>query len=1120
MRTYAIAVALLVSAAARPAEAKLGGRDLSGYVGVDSLMPAPKLPAGELTLPDVSTGFTSGQVAINPTVDGEDADYAIDLAPGGNTVGVYGTQLTGCRVSLNGFISCSGVPSGTTYDNRALPDPRWKSGSQVLIAPFWDDLSPVTGTSKVEWWAKSGAMTIVQWTGFALYSNPAARLTFRVTFEQNQAQNRGYVLFQYLQMTGTSADGAKATVGIQSGNGYAANQYAFNTAGAIVTGTAGAGTALQAILFGFDGDGDRLSDAFEVLLGTDPTKVDSDAGGLDDGAELAAGKNPLAMGDDGASTDTDGDGLTDLDEAFYGTDPAKKDTDGDTTATSALSDKDELFTTFTDPLKADTDGDGIRDGAELDAMPPTDPLNPFDPAPLAVNLNVGGQNKGYPQSVTDSAGKVHVSAFSNDSGTPGVFYWMLDASGKILIPETYFKIPSGGTARRTSIHEYNGKIYIVYAILDAPGAAMQYGVLRLNPALAPQDGKPVLAIDILEVSTTVMLPNGVYGQHFDMGVGPSGIHIAYQNKPYRNSFNGPTRGIGYLHLSLDGALIDDRQLISWNVAGHMNKGVGIHFTNEARVAVDSTGVAHVVFHAVSGPHGRQLGGMYYVAIDGSTMTGPYYIGHSAIERSDVDIVGKRLYIATSSGNTSKGILRSSGVRLAILDTQSYTVEPRVGDLFGIRQAINGSSFLLPFTSINPQGPAKTLGASVTALPNGAALVYFDDDNDAVCVLAASPTGEQLAPADCEVSGSNHGRSHKHTNLLASGDFVGFIYQEQRSSSLYYTNVPISRFQIPATFPPINTPPHITSMPPSGKLRALAPYSYAATAVDAETPSANLTWGLDSAPAAMMVSATGTVTWTPALTDVGPSAAQVKACDTGTPVRCGAQSLGIEVVAPGAPIIVSDPSPVAQVGTTYGYQLVVDDPDMNVSGYSIEEPVPLRGDMAITTSGLFTWTPVAADVGTVAISLKVVDSSGLSDVQRFSLTVVPPGSLVRFTSVPSTTALVGLPYAYKAIAVDPADPTAVFTYSLASPPSGNLAMAADGTLTWTPSGDEAGSVAVVIKATSANGRSATQSFTVTVEKVGGGCSCDLGGRTGGMAWAWLLLGGLAVLRSFRRVRSRR
>jgi outer membrane protein OmpA-like peptidoglycan-associated protein len=137
-----------------------------------------------------------------------------------------------------------------------------------------------------------------------------------------------------------------------------------------------------------DRDGDGLTDARELELGTDPDNPDTDGDGLSDGEEVLVYKtdplNPDTDDDglkDGAEVhtyktdplnpDADGDGLKDGAEVFtYKTDPLNADTDGD-----GLKDGEEVLTYKTNPLKADTDGDGLKDGEEVLTYK-TDPLNP------------------------------------------------------------------------------------------------------------------------------------------------------------------------------------------------------------------------------------------------------------------------------------------------------------------------------------------------------------------------------------------------------------------------------------------------------------------------------------------------------------------------------------------------------------------------------------------------------------------------------------------------------------------------------------------------------------------------------------------------------------------------
>ncbi len=134
-----------------------------------------------------------------------------------------------------------------------------------------------------------------------------------------------------------------------------------------------------------DADGDGLTDAQEVVLGTDPMDADSDDDGVLDGAELNYGSDGDGDGLINAlDPDSDNDGLYDGTELGVTEDDLGPDTnlaeghfipDGDGGATT------------TSPLLGDSDGGGVPDGTEdpnRNGVVDAGELDPNDPADDAV----------------------------------------------------------------------------------------------------------------------------------------------------------------------------------------------------------------------------------------------------------------------------------------------------------------------------------------------------------------------------------------------------------------------------------------------------------------------------------------------------------------------------------------------------------------------------------------------------------------------------------------------------------------------------------------------------------------------------------------------------------------
>ena len=1093
----------LVALAPQLAFGATGKPDFGNYVGSDTLNPAPTLPTtgpnSFLAITDVST-FTHTAVTLSAT--GDDNSYAINIAG----ASLYGTALNNCRVSDNGYVACQDNGALSFFDNQTLPDTRF--GDRIVVAPYFDDLAPIAGTSAIDVYTNATS-AIVQWSSYTLVNKPTARLTFRAIFTFD-AGNHGSVEFQYLAMT-NGADGSSATIGIQRDNARAWNLYAFNTPAAVIMGGAGA-TALQAVLFGFDTDGDRLSDPFEAAIATDPTKHDTDGGGLDDGAELAAGKDPTAAGDDGANTDTDGDGITDASEMFYGTNPASVDSDSDSTMTTTLHDPDEIYTLHTNPIKADTDLDGYNDGAEIDAG--TDPLDPLSVPSLDLKVSTVG--KSSPRSTLDANGKLHVVAASTNHD--GVFYWMVDPAnvGKILIPETFIKAPRASAdprMRLPSIHAFGGKVFITYELVDRSAATSVIAFVRVNPANAPQDGSAVSASSIVEASTFFAPTAGQPRQH-DMQVDANGVHLAYLSNTTSKDRNQQSRlGVGYARLSVDGVA---QQQVTIPLPTKTNAG-GVHKRSAPSLALGADGTVHLAFLGTSKRGGASA--IVWSSIKSGVVKSYDIPLPSAMSFASAALQGSLLYVFGSGG-------RNASVQLFVLDTSGFTSTPSAGDFWLAPSRIDPTSLLVSPSVVSVGGKGAN-AASVTVLPNATAIGYYSHAKNGspahdLCLAGFLNNGAASGAPFCVPAVSNtdgtdqnkHGTRRIDLSLLADGT-LAFVYNAG-TADLYFRRVSTAPFNFPATLPVINTPPRITTTPPTETIRAGQAYSYAAMATDTETPS-SLSWSLLTPPMGMTVSATGTVTWTPMASQLGAAQVSLQVCDGGSPQRCVVQPLAITVAASGAPVIVSIPPTNAQAQTAFAYQVTVDDPQNNVSGYALTAPSPAPGNMALSSGGLLTWTPTTKDVGSTLVTVTVTDSVGLTATQTFTiLTTIPMAIDPVFTSVPATTALVGRAYVYDATATDPGDPNATFTFSLVSTASGNMTLAQSGALSWTPRSKEEGTQAITIQATSSSGRTAMQSFAVTVsDQTGGGCSCEIGGHANGVAGWMLALVGLALVLLRRR-----
>ncbi|HEX3742727.1 MAG TPA: Ig-like domain-containing protein [Bryobacteraceae bacterium] len=121
----------------------------------------------------------------------------------------------------------------------------------------------------------------------------------------------------------TSSTNTQATLSLTTGSVAGSYTLVASNASGSSTAFSSAGNTLIVLLPNADSDGDGLTNARELLLGTDPLKADSDGDGMPDGWEAQYHLNPLAS--DANSPTAAGDGHTNLYDYLNGLDPTNPD---------------------------------------------------------------------------------------------------------------------------------------------------------------------------------------------------------------------------------------------------------------------------------------------------------------------------------------------------------------------------------------------------------------------------------------------------------------------------------------------------------------------------------------------------------------------------------------------------------------------------------------------------------------------------------------------------------------------------------------------------------------------------------------------------------------------------
>ena len=287
-------------------------------------------------------------------------------------------------------------------------------------------------------------------------------------------------------------------------------------------------------------------------------------------------------------------------------------------------------------------------------------------------------------------------------------------------------------------------------------------------------------------------------------------------------------------------------------------------------------------------------------------------------------------------------------------------------------------------------------------------------------------------------------------------------------------IDIQSFQINVL--PANTLPVITSAPPRQAV-ASYPYGYRVHAQDADNDP--LAFQLETAPEGMFIDeATGVVSWTPTAAQIGAEHPVKVVVDDGRGGKV-VQLFEVDVLADAdndPPIIASTPRQSVQLGRRYASPIIAVDPNMDPLSYQLDlAPV----EMTIDQTGLMTWDPFPAQLGTHDVAVRVEDGRGGVATLGFTVDVIPnpDNRQPEILSAPRLTATVGQPYEYD-LKVGDADGD-FLVFALDTSPTGMSLDPVLGTLRWTPTSHQIATHDVVVHVFDGQGGSASQSFAVTV-----------------------------------------
>jgi RHS repeat-associated protein len=272
----------------------------------------------------------------------------------------------------------------------------------------------------------------------------------------------------------------------------------------------------------------------------------------------------------------------------------------------------------------------------------------------------------------------------------------------------------------------------------------------------------------------------------------------------------------------------------------------------------------------------------------------------------------------------------------------------------------------------------------------------------------------------------------------------------------------------------NSNPEITSTPPSAATLGRT-LRYTPTFSDADGDP--VVWSLLSGPVGMAIDPeTGIIRWRPTQSQLGPQTVVLQATDP--MLASTTQDFTITVRGSNTPpAILSSPITEAAVSQSYEYRVRAQDAEGDVLTYAL--PIAPTGMVIDSATGIITWNPGVAQVGSFSVQVSASDGQGGVATQDYTI-VVSGTALNRppiITSPPILKVSINRVYSYQIVASDPEGDALV--YALLSGPVGMSIDTASGLVNWTPTTAQLGSHLVTVGARDASGVFGQQTYRISV-----------------------------------------